>query len=80
MPLEEADIARFIENGPGNDREAVNTEIQKPVKPDIVKLTVELPRDLHRRYKASCAARGVKMGEEVRNFIEDRISTMAWEA
>lgn len=50
--------------------ESVNTEIRESVNTDMVRLTVDMPRDLHRRYKASCAVRGIKMNEEIRSFIE----------
>lgn len=45
-------------------------ELRKAVNTDVVRLTVDIPRTLHRRYKASCSLRGIKMNEEIRMFIE----------
>lgn len=35
------------------------------------RLTIDLPPDLHARFKATCALRGVRMVDEVRQFIEE---------
>ena len=34
------------------------------------RLTIDIPEDLHRALKVGCAARGVKMADEVRRMIE----------
>ena len=34
------------------------------------RLTIDIPEDLHRAFKAGCAARGVKMRDEVLRMIE----------
>lgn len=40
-------------------------------KPEPVKrLTVEIPASLHARVKAGCAAKGVKISDEVRAWLE----------
>lgn len=80
--LQAADIDQFVENGPGRDQEAVKPALQKAVlpesqddvKPAFVNFTVKIPSDLHRRYKAYCSIRGVKMVDEIRSFIEARIN------
>lgn len=66
-------IEQYVQAGPGRDQTSVNTEKQKSVKTDMVRLTVDMPRDLHRRYKASCSLREVKMNEEIRAFIETKV-------
>jgi len=38
--------------------------------PKTARLAIDLPQDLHRRYKASCARRGVRMTDEVKAWIE----------
>jgi hypothetical protein len=37
----------------------------------LARLTIDLPPDLHARFKATCALRGTRMIDEVRRFIED---------
>lgn len=81
-PLQAADIDQFVENGPGRDQQAANPTLQEAVlpesqddvKPAFVNFTVKIPSDLHRRYKASCSIRGMKMVDEIRSFIETRIN------
>ena len=41
-----------------------NTEAMK-------RLTLDLPASLHTRIKATCAIRGVKMADEIRQLLED---------
>ncbi len=42
-----------------------NTETMK-------RLTVDIPASLHSRIKVSCAQRGVKMADEIRELLETR--------
>lgn len=35
------------------------------------RLTLDLPTSLHTRIKVTCAARGVKMADEIRKLLED---------
>jgi len=37
----------------------------------VARLTIDLPPELHAKFKSACALRGTKMIEEVRRFIED---------
>ena len=79
---EPADIDQFIEGGPGRDgisgnaaiRESANTDSRKTASKGSVRFTIDVPRDLHRRYKAACSLRGVNMADEIRAFIEDAVS------
>ncbi len=34
------------------------------------RLTIDVPSNLHRKIKSSCAARGVKMADEIREILE----------
>jgi ParG len=37
----------------------------------VARLTIDLPPALHARFKATCALRGTRMIDEVRQLIED---------
>ena len=56
------EIASFVQGGSGQDTEGQDT----------ARLTVDLPRETHRRFKAACAIAGTKMNDEIRRFIERR--------
>ena len=44
----------------------------RPERPGkVARLTIDLPPELHAKFKSACALRGTKMIEEVRRFIED---------
>jgi hypothetical protein len=44
---------------------------RKPAsKPPVRRLIIALPRDLHRRIKLSCAARGIYMSEAIREALK----------
>lgn len=79
------DIDRFVNDGPGRDVQSVNTETQKTVKDEkqlsvkaepTARLTVDLPQSVHRRFKAVCGLAGIKMNEEIRQFIERRTAEL----
>ena len=36
----------------------------------LARLTIDLPPDLHAKFKATCALKGTRMIDEVRGFIE----------
>lgn len=38
------------------------------------RLTIDLPASLHTRIKATCAVRGVKMADEIRQLLEEHFS------
>jgi len=38
------------------------------------RLTIDLPAELHARLKAECAIRGVKMADEIRSILADRLT------
>ena len=37
----------------------------------VARLTIDLPPELHGRFKAACALKGTRMIDQVRGFIED---------
>jgi hypothetical protein len=56
-----ATAAQWVDNVPDN---------AKAMK----RLTIDLPESLHKRIKATCAARGVKMADEIRRLLEEHFS------
>ena len=45
-----------------------------PVLGPTKRLTVDIPENLHARFKAFCAMHKTKMGEEINSFIKKRIA------
>lgn len=45
----------------------------KPEKQPMKRLTIDLPAEVHARLKAQCAMRGVKMSDEIRAFVEEKL-------
>lgn len=82
-PVDQAAVDQYINHGHG--REIEKTETQKSVKVEkqipapTARLTVDMPRDLHRKFKAACASQGAKMNDEIRTFIEARIAEIEGE-
>jgi hypothetical protein len=78
-------IARFEQAGPGQDTRAqiplppvaaIANEAVEPTR----RLSLDLPRSLHRRFKAACAKHDTKMIAEVMGFIERRTAELEREA
>lgn len=40
-------------------------------RPVMKRLTLDIPEDLHRRVKSGCAARGEKIADVVRRYLDD---------
>ena len=69
------EIDAFVRRGAGKDTEtqkSANTEIKTPVQVETARLTVDLPRDMHRRFKIACTVADTKMNYEIRRFIDRR--------
>jgi len=49
-----------------------NNSVPKTEKPTgkMARLTIDLPPELHGKFKSACALRGTRMIDEVRRFIE----------
>ena len=47
----------------------------RPERPagKVARLTIDLPPELHAKFKATCALKGTRMIDEVRRFIEEWI-------
>lgn len=61
-PPSEREIDAFVRNGAGTDANGDGD----------ARLTVDLPRATHRRFKAACALAGLKMNAEIRRLVEKR--------
>ena len=74
------EIETFVKGGLGKDTEkqiSGNTELKTPVKPENdSRLTVDLPRAQHRRFKIACTVAGTKMNDEIRRFIDRRCAEL----
>lgn len=42
----------------------------KPAEGKMARLSVDLPAELHARFKAACALHGKRMGEEITRLVE----------
>lgn len=72
-------ITQFVQGGPGKDEEtqnSVNLERETSVKEKMARLTVDLPRSAHRRFKLACVLADTKMNIELRRMIERRIAEL----
>ena len=50
--------------------ESRDTMIAEAAAEPMKRLTIDLPASLHKRVKAGCAMRGVKMADEIRRLLE----------
>lgn len=58
-------------SGSTDAQKSVNTERQKSATEKPARLTIDLPQELHGRFKAACAKHRTAMKDEVLRFIED---------
>ena len=68
-------IDAYVKTGTGKDtvtQSSVPTAPQVSVKDEISRLTVDLPKNTHRRFKIACTVAGTQMNSEIRQFIERR--------
>lgn len=71
------DIQTYVAGGVGKDTETQkhrNYVTQKSA--DMARLTVDLAKEDHRRFKLACTSAGVKMNDEIRQFIERRTAEL----
>ena len=75
-PTDDA-IASFVTGGSGKDTETQkNRKMEKHESVEMARLTVDLPKAAHRRFKSACAISDVKMNDEIRQFIERRTAEL----
>lgn len=74
------------QHGNTNSQIGVDTEVRHPVNTEmrtsvpVVRLTIDLPEPVHTRFKTACAMTKRKMVDEVREFIEQRVTELEGEA
>lgn len=70
-PALTAEQAAFIDGGRGKDKPA-------PVAAGepLHRMSIDVPKKLHSRFKAACALAGTKMAAEVIAFIEERTAEL----
>lgn len=64
-PKPPASAEAWVRGAKPTDREA-----PPGAKPATMRFTIDVPVELHRRVKAECAQRGVKMADVVRELLE----------
>lgn len=70
-------IEAFERGGAGHDRQAPETAVpSEPTK----RLSLDLPKTVHLRFKTACSATGRKMVGEIQEFIERRTAELEAEA
>lgn len=66
-----AQLDQWVAGGEGAGAAPERTD--RPERPagKVARLTIDLPAELHAKFKATCALRHTRMIDEVRRFIED---------
>lgn len=86
--LSAEEMQAYIDNGPGKDtdlKKDLETENLKKVKTGIddsgemSRLTIDLPKETHIRFKIACTRQGKKMNEEMRALVIRRIEELSEE-
>lgn len=81
-PLAPETIDAYVQGGAGHDT-APATSSRAPETPKdgpMKRLSLDLPEELHRRFKVACAATGRKMAAELIAFVEKRAGELEDEA
>lgn len=73
-----ADIEAFERGGAGKDK---NPQSHKPTFKEkkitaTKRLSIDLPAEMHTRFKTVCSANGLKMTKEIEQFIEARCNEL----
>lgn len=77
--VSDTDIDAFERGGVGQDKSTQNHKTTNVGKKENIKtkrLSIDLPEDLHTRFKVVCSANGLKMGKEIEAFIETKCAEM----
>lgn len=61
-------LDQWVSGGEGAAAETA-PRAERPVG-KVARLTIDLPPELHAKFKATCALKGTRMIDEVRRFIE----------
>ena len=73
MPPRAEPAAAKLDQWVAGEEGAPATAPPKADKPTgkLARLTIDLPSELHAKFKSTCALRGTRMIDEVRRFIEN---------
>jgi len=77
--LSHEDLDRYVQGGAGHDTAKPKQGRPKEDGP-TKRLSLDLPADLHRRFKTACSATDRKMAAELTAFVERRVSELEAEA
>ena len=72
-------ITQFVHGGPGKDEEiqkSSKTDRKISAQEEMARLTIDLPRSAHRRFKLACVMADTKMNIELRRLIERRCTEL----
>jgi len=74
-------IDAFVNGGVGNDTRLVkNTSSASHVQEQKKRLSIDLPKSMHLRFKTACSATQRKMTKEIESFISQRTDELEKEA
>jgi len=62
-------VDQWVTGGEEAAAPVLATRVERPAG-KLARLTIDLPPELHAKFKATCALRGTRMIDEVRQFIE----------
>ena len=74
-PLTAEAIDAYVQGGAGHDTKAPTPTQRAPEGPSK-RLSLDMPEELHRRFKVACAATGRKMAAELLAFVESRTAEL----
>ena len=70
MPPRPAEKAAQVDQWVAGEEGAATAARTERAPGKLARLTIDLPPELHARFKATCALKGTRMIDEVRGFIE----------
>lgn len=74
-------IDAYVHGGAGHDTTpSASLTVEKSKGGTMKRLSIDLPEDVHRRFKVACAASGRKMAVELTAFIERHTGELEQEA
>lgn len=74
------EIDAFVSGGVGSDSIAISNKPSGNTRGQTKRLSIDLPQNIHLRFKTACSATQRKMTKEIEVFISKRISELEKEA
>lgn len=70
-------MTKKVAFGPKSTAQGTNTPtadewVASKTSEETKRLTLDIPATLHKRIKAACALKGIKMVDEIRSLLEER--------